>query len=287
MINIVLSCIGTLLTIFWIFIGLKAGKKYDALVEQVDEKEYFAKWLFPIGFCTIEMFHINMNSKMMNKKVRKLSEMFGAKLAKQIMLTDLAAQISYTLTLAPLGVLLAVMANDISVLLIAVGLILFLIVYLEYDKESKLQSRHEVILREFPHVLSQIALLVNAGMPLRETLEVTAGKNSGVLYKEMQVLVDDMHNGIPEYEAFSNFSDRCGVDSVRKFSSLIIQNVKKGSSELASVLMELSGEIWKNRVSLVREEGEKASAKLMIPIFIIFGGILVLVVVPIIKDMGM
>lgn len=287
MINIVLSCIGTFLTIFWIFIGLKAGKKYDALVEQVDEKEYFAKWLFPIGFCIIEMFHINMNSKMMNKKVRKLSEMFGAKLAKQIMLTDLAAQISYTLTLAPLGVLLAVMANDISVLLIAVGLILFLIVYLEYDKESKLQSRHEVILREFPHVLSQIALLVNAGMPLRETLEVTAGKNSGVLYKEMQVLVDDMHNGIPEYEAFSNFSDRCGVDSVRKFSSLIIQNVKKGSSELASVLMELSGEIWKNRVSLVREEGEKASAKLMIPIFIIFGGILVLVVVPIIKDMGM
>ncbi len=284
--NIILSTIGTLLTVVWILLAIKSGKKYDVLVERVDDNEYFAKQLFPVGFCVVEMLHINLNSKAMRKKASKLSQMFGAKMAKQIILTDLAAQISYALALLPLAILLAVLADDLIFLLIGGALVVFLIIYLEYDKESKLQKRHEVILREFPHVLSQMALLVNAGMPLREALEVTANKEDGILNAEMQVLVDDMQNGIPDYEALTNFADRCGVDSVRKFASLIIQNVKKGSAELAVALMELSSEIWRTRVSSVKEQGEKASAKLMIPIFIIFGGILVLVVVPIIKNMG-
>ena len=157
---------------------------------------------------------------------------------------------------------------------------------MEYDKNDKLQKRHEQILREFPHVLSQMALLVNAGMPLREALQMAAQKETGVLSREMKILSDDMANGIPEYEALGSFAERCGVDSVRKLSSLITQNVRKGSSELAAALMELSNEVWRGRVSSVKEEGEKASAKLMVPILIIFIGILIMVAVPMFRNMN-
>lgn len=280
MTNIIFGIIGTLLALIWLFLLFTDKKRYEAIIEEVDGNEYFLKDLFFIGFRVIGLLEMNLSSPSLQKKVRKLSEMVGLKEAKKLALTDLAAQISYIMTFAPLGFLLTVMADDALCLFIAFGMTAFLVIYVEYDKNNKLQKRHAQILREFPHMLSQMALLVNAGMPLREALVTTSQKENGILSEEMRTLSDDMANGIPEYEAFSSFADRCGVDSVRKFSSLITQNVKKGSSELAAALMELSNEVWRNRVSSVKEEGEKASTKLLVPILIIFIGIIMMVVVP-------
>ena len=285
MVNIILSIIGTILVVFWLFLYFKAGKKYDALIAQVDENEYFAKEFFSIGFYLLEMIHLDLNSVTLKKKISKLSQMYGSIMAKQLVIIDLAAELTYAVTILPLGFLFAVIAGEPAFVLIAILLAVILIVYLEYDKNSKLEKRHAVILREFPHVVSQMALLVNAGMPVREAIEAVAEKGQGTLYQELRVLVSDMQNGVPDYEAFSSFSERCGVDSVRKFSSLIIQNIRKAGSELAAILMELSGEVWRQRVSLVKQEGEKASAKLLIPILIIFIGILIVVVVPIFMNM--
>lgn len=278
--NILLGITGTVLAILWIFILITDRKKYQSIIDGIDGNQYFMKELFFVGFRMIGWLTIDISSPSLQKKARKLSEMFGSKEAKKLVIYDLAAQISYVLTFAPVGMLATVIMDDILYMLITFILIAFLVIYVEYDKNSKLQKRHEQILREFPHVLSQMALLVNAGMPLREALVAAAQKDTGVLSKEMKVLSEDMANGIPEYEALGSFADRCGVDSIRKFSSLMIQNVRKGSSELSAALLELSNEIWRNRVSSVKEEGEKASAKLIIPILIIFIGILVMVAVP-------
>lgn len=286
MTNIVLSAIGTILSLIWLFILFTDKKKYAAIIEEIDGKEYFLKDLFFIGFRMIGFLDINISSPSLQKKARRLSEMVGTKEAKKLVLIDLAAQISYIMTFAPLGFLLTVILDDVLCLFIAFVIIAYLVIYVEYDKNNKLQKRHAQILREFPHMLSQTALLVNAGMPLREALAVASRKDTGVLAREMKTLSDDMANGIPEYEAFSRFADRCGVDSVRKFSSLITQNVKKGSSELAASLMELSSEVWRNRISSVKEEGEKASTKLLVPILIIFLGIIMMVVVPMFSNIS-
>lgn len=286
MTNIALSITGSVLSLIWLFLFLTDKKKYQAIIEEVDGNEYFMKELFFVGFRIIGFLGINISSPSLQKKSRRLSELVGLKEAKKLVITDLAAQISYVLTFVPLGILLSVIADDVLCLFITFVVVAFLVIYVEYDKNDKLQKRHAQILREFPHILSQMALLVNAGMPLREALVTTSGKDTGVLSGEMKILSDDMANGIPEYEAFGSFADRCGVDSVRKFSSLITQNVKKGSSELAAALMELSNEVWRSRVSSVKEEGEKASAKLLLPILIIFIGIILMVVVPMFRNVS-
>lgn len=287
MANVILSAVGTLLSLIWIVILIMEKKRYQPIIEEIDGNEYFMKELFFIGFWIINWLDIDSSSPSMQKKMHRLSEMYGSKKAKELVFIDLAAQISYVMTFLPLGILIAVIMDEVLCLFMAVLLIGFLVVYVEYDKNDKLQKRHEQILREFPHVLSQMALLVNAGMTLREALNTAAESGEGVLNQEIKSLSDDMANGIPEYEALGRFADRCGVDSVRKFSSLITQNVKKGSAELAAALMELSGEIWRKRVSSVKEEGEKASAKLMLPILIIFAGILIMVVVPMFRNMNL
>lgn len=285
--SVVLCAVGTVWVIGWYVLYFKNRKKYQAQIAEVDGSEYFFKDLFFLGYGLIDLFRIEFSSPYFQKKLYNLSEMFEPRAAKKILEADLAAQFTYAVSFLPLGFMVAAITGEPLLLGITVLLVIFLVVYVEYDKKSKLAKRHEVILHEFPHVLSQLALLMNAGMPLREALSLVSHNGEGILCQEIGVLNEDIRNGMPEYEALGKFADRCGVDSVRKFANLIIQNVRKGSSELAGALMDLSAEIWHARVSSVREEGEKAEARLLVPILIIFIGIMLMVVVPIFKNMNL
>ena len=44
-------------------------------------------------------------------------------------------------------------------------------------------------------------------------------------------------------------------------------------------------EAWEQKKQLVKRQGEKAANRLMIPVFMIFGGILVMVIVPIFANL--
>lgn len=284
---IIFSILGTVLGLLCLIIFLSDKGKYAPIIGEIDEQEYFVKEIFVVGFTLMQKLHIDISSDMIQKKIRKLSELFGKKESRKIAIYDLAAELSYVVVFLPVVLLVTVIAGDISILLIGAALIAFLIVYMEYDKVNKLAKRHENIDREFPHMVSQMALLVNAGMPLREALVKSSAQSNSILSREMKVLVDDMNNGIPDYVALDQFANRCGVESVRKFSSLVSQNIRKGSAELADSLLALSSEIWRNRVSTVRIEGEKASTRLLVPILIIFAGILMMVIVPMLSGMDM
>lgn len=285
--NLVLCIAGTVLTVGWIFLYFGSGTKYQTYIDSLDANDYFMKSMYGVGYKVIDLLQVNMDTPYFRKKMGKLGEMYGKKSARLLVLSDLAAQITYLVTLLPFGFFLAVVMDEVFILLLVLLFAVFLAVYIEYDKSSKVEKRREEILRDFPHLLSQLALLINAGMPLREAVETASKKEKGILYAQLRILTDDMRNGIPEYEAFREFADQCGVDEVRKLSGLIVQNMRKGSSELAASLLELSGEVWRGRTSQVREQGEKASAKLLVPILIIFGGILLMVAAPMLKNISM
>ena len=286
MLNIIFGIVGTALVVLWFVLLIASGRKYEEHVNALDGNEYFMKDLYGIGYQFIYMAGIDMNGSYFQKRTSKLSEMYGKKYARFVVVSDFAAQMTFALTFLPICFLITVIANDMLIFVIAIALVAFLMFNVVYDKNTKIEKRHESILRDFPHVLSQMALLINAGMPLREAIDVAAKKEGGVLYEEMHTLNDDIKNGVPEYEAMREFANRCGVDEVRKLASLIVQNVRKGSSELAASMMDLSGEVWHRRTSQVKEQGEKASTKLLLPILIIFGGIIIMVVAPILKNMG-
>ena len=88
-----------------------------------------------------------------------------------------------------------------------------------------------------------------------------------------------------EADAYRNFADRCSVKEVRKFTSLILQNLQKGNSEIAFFLKEMSNEMWEEKKHLVKRKGEAANSKLLIPIGMIFVGILIMIMVPAFMNM--
>jgi tight adherence protein C len=102
----------------------------------------------------------------------------------------------------------------------------------------------------------------------------------------MQTTVNEMKNGVSEIDAMFNFGSRCIIPEIKKFTSTIVQGMVKGNSDLIIMLQEQSKEVWALKKQNVRRQGEKASSKLMIPMMLMFVGILIMVIVPVFANMG-
>lgn len=75
------------------------------------------------------------------------------------------------------------------------------------------------------------------------------------------------------------------MKEIRKFSSMVIQGLEKGASELTMFLKDMADELWIEKRNLVKQKGEKANAKLLMPTVIIFIGILFMVMAPVISGL--
>lgn len=126
---------------------------------------------------------------------------------------------------------------------------------------------------------------INSGMVLRDAWKKVSITGERALYQEMQNANLEMENGVMEIDAYRNFAERCNVKEVRKFTSLIIQNLNKGNEELAYFMKDLSDEMWEVKKNEVKQKGEKANSKLLLPMMMIFIGILLMVMVPVMQQM--
>ena len=129
-------------------------------------------------------------------------------------------------------------------------------------------------------MVSKLTLLVNSGAILNDAWEKTAYSGDNVLYKEMRQVITDRENGYTAIEAYSRFAKRCGVKEIDKFIAIMIQNMDKGSRELVEYLRDITSQMWKNKKNNSKILTDKLNNKLMIPTFLIFVGILALVMAP-------
>jgi tight adherence protein C len=197
-----------------------------------------------------------------------------------------AQKITISLTLLTLAVPLYGLANDIAATLVVVLFAGVAYYYFGTATRSKILKRSEEMLRDFSNVVSKLALLTNAGMIMREAWAEVAYTGDSALYQEMQRAVDEMNNGVSDVDALFNFGTRCIIPEIKKFTSTIVQGLVKGNSELVYMLQEQSKEVWAAKKQDVKRQGAKASSKLLIPILIMFVGILIMIVVPIFANMG-
>ena len=75
------------------------------------------------------------------------------------------------------------------------------------------------------------------------------------------------------------------VKEIKRFTSSIIQNMVKGNAELTKFLREMSDEMWNEKKNMVKRKGEIANSKLLVPIMLIFIGILIVIMVPMFTSM--
>lgn len=279
---IALGAVSLLIWLIFYFVGLK----YNSMFEILEEKEYPLKEIYGLGYAVLQLFRYHYKTKGDRKLRQQLEVLYGHKYCEYYLRVVHSQQITIAMTVFVLSFMFYGFTAEW--LACVVGVVFSGLAYYYYGTEAgkKISKRSDELLHDFSEVVSKLALLTNAGMILREAWQEVAFGGKGVIYTEMQNSVNEMNNGIAEVDAIYNFGSRCMIPEVKKFTSTIIQGMTKGSSELVAMLQEQSKEVWQLKKQLVRREGEKASSKLLIPICIMFVGILIMILIPIFTNLG-
>lgn len=268
---------------------LMTSSKYDPLIEPLDDKTFPLKFLYGAGFRALELIDFKYTGKNALKFRREAVILYGDKYGDYYLRVFYAQRVALAMATLALMLLLACFSGTDSILIMfALGIVLGVTIYYYFAQQSltTIRKLSKKYISEFPSIVSTIALLVNAGMVLREAWDIVAASGTTEMHQQMQKVTEDRNNGISEADALSAMSRRCATPEISKFISMVIQGLEKGSADLAYTLKDQSDEMWELKQQKLLQEGEKASGKLLIPIMVMFVGILVMIMMPIMTNLG-
>ena len=276
---------GTVVAGLYILLLFIGSKKYGAYIQGLSE-EYKMKEIYPAGFYLLELIHYPYKTKLDIKRRKQCNVIYGEKYGEFYFRLNYAQKASMMFMMLAVSLLLCSQA-DSPVVYLSIPLFV-LIGYQYYDKEilNITEQRDDEVERDFADIISKLTLLINAGMIVSDAWAKVSETGDSTIYKEMKNSVIDIQNGMSSEEAYMRFADRCMSTKIKKIMAAIIQNNSKGNSELVDYLLEQTSICWEDKKQYLKIQGEKASGKLLLPIVIMFVGIIIMIVVPIFGNMS-
>lgn len=287
MINYICIMVYFVLLVLWILFLILGSSKYKDMIEPLDGKKYLLKGFYGVGFQILGMMHYSYQSQFDIKRKAQAKIVYGEKYGEYYYCVNVAEKATYVFTCIVFTPLLCPVFNNPALMLFGLFAAGILWYYADTKITDVIKDREVQITKDFCDVVSKMALLINAGMITREAWEQIAHTGDSVLYQEMQNATIDMQNGMSEIDAYIAFSNRCGVTFVKKFISMLVQNLAKGNKELVEFLKKESVVCWEEKKHIVKRQGEAAANKLMLPLGMILIGIFVMILVPIVSKIGM
>lgn len=165
--------------------------------------------------------------------------------------------------------------------------ILFVALQKQRETEAK-QERKQQMIRDYPEIMNKLTLLLGAGMIVRKAWkrivdDYEAEKEQRGIryaYEEMKQTIFEMESGIPEAESYERFGRRCQVQQYMKLGTLLSQNLRKGTKGLSKILKIEAMQAFEERKARAKRLGEEAGTKLLFPMFLMLGIVLVIIIVP-------
>lgn len=281
----IIMMIGNIYVLFFLILFLK-GRRHENLFQGLDEKEYPLKEIFFVGYEFLEMIHFDYHSEKVGELRKKLGILYEEKYAEYYTRVVQAQRTTSALLLLGLSFVFYGVLREYVVLIVFAMMAGVAYYYYGNVVHQRIDERSQELLSDFSQVVSELALLTNAGMILREAWATVAQKGDTPLYLEMQRAVQEIENGMAERDAYYTFGIRCVIPEIKKFTSTILQGMTKGNAELGYMLQQQSKEIWNRKKQSVDQLAESAATKLMLPMCVMFMGIIILIIVPIFSNMG-
>lgn len=165
-----------------------------------------------------------------------------------------------------------------------------LLICIERQKEEKQkQEKQKQMLLDYPEIVSQFTMLMEAGMTAKNVWRKLAGDylitkqmtgRERAAYEEILYTWKEMESGIPEGECYERFVRRCNLMPYRKLGSMLSQNLKKGTRGMGDMLHMEAVQAMEDRKSNARRLGEEAGTRLLIPMLMMLVIVLTIVIVP-------
>ena len=254
---------------------------YAALIQSLTQEEHPLKGLYCIGFFLsgLPLFKLRGN---LERELKRQSRLYWDNVYYEYYAYLTWAQfLTYAVIVIGIGFSLSSLLPS-ALMFLSFAFSVLMIIGLWDTTISKMKDanneRREACEYEFTTMVSKLALLVNSGMISREAWFTIANSKEGPLYDLMKRSCHDMDNGMSEYEAILRFGTLTDSSEIKKFASTMVQSLERGTSNLSEYLLGQTSELWLRKKQLALQRGEIAAGKLIIPIGIMFGGIILIIV---------
>ena len=154
---------------------------------------------------------------------------------------------------------------------------------------EKAAARKVEMMIDYPGLLWKMAMLLGAGLTIRNTFfrigssysrEAAVSGRRRYAYEEVLYTCREMKSGVPEGRAYENFGRRCDLECFVKLGSLLSQNLKKGSAGLVELLDKEAAGASRDRTASARKLGEQAGTRMLFPMILLLGVVLVVLIAP-------
>ena len=149
---------------------------------------------------------------------------------------------------------------------------------------------------DYPLIVSQLSILMGAGMSFRKALErisikyVNGLKNGAkprAGFDEILMTYRKITDGRSEIQALEELGKNCESKEYRKLSMMLVQNLRKGSRDLLEALEKEEKYAFELRKQKAIRAGEEASTKLLVPMAGMLLIVIIILVVPAILQMNL
>lgn len=270
--------------IFIITLFILSGDKYKEVINNCDGN-FQLLFLAPVTMYLIDSLNvIERFTKIVSNIHLKIIKIYGS--LNGIIYTKLfiAQILSVELLVLLFFSIFSILTNDIVMLYFGMILLVMSPIMLTRGLDKEICKKQEQIIIELPELINKIILLINAGETIQQAIIVSVLKKKGTsknyLYKELLISVNQLQNNVSLKQVLEELSKRCATQEISVFTTTVLLNFRRGSSDLVLSLTRLSQDLWVKRLSTSRIIGERASSKLVFPMVLIFIVVLVIVAAP-------
>lgn len=155
------------------------------------------------------------------------------------------------------------------------------------ELDRKLEQRKRELMMDYPEIVNKLSLYMGAGMTIRnaftkmgEDYKKQQKERRRYVYEEILIACNELQSGRSESEVYDHFGRRCQVPAYMKLSTLLSQNIRKGSNDLLLMLRQEADNAFAERKNLAKKLGEEAGTKLLLPMMMMLCIVMVIIMIP-------
>ena len=157
------------------------------------------------------------------------------------------------------------------------------------EDEQRQQKYERKMQISYPDIVNRLSLYMGAGISIRHAWErIIRGYekqrqmtgNSEDAYEQMKLALRQMQNGVAETVAYEKFGMDCRLSSYLKLGTLLSQNLRLGTGNLAEMLKAEAKDAFEDRKALARKIGEECESRLLLPMLLMLLSILIMIMYP-------
>lgn len=185
-------------------------------------------------------------------------------------------------------------ANFTFLFIIFISIVITILIPLN-DKSKKndiIKNKLKILSKEYYSFVTKLTIYIGAGETFKNAInriidvsKQNVSSTPSILNNELEILLRKLNNGVTEDVALSEISNRIGLRQYTKLFNILEQNRKNGSTDVRVALTNELNDAFNERKLQAKILGEEAQTKLIFPLIMILGIILLIIMVPALTGM--